>query len=113
MHKDRIFCAVNNGKKSEEVKEYSTVTSSIRSMAEYLKGLSVSRIHGRIRNRHAEVIRDALEGHIGQHHRFGMNLLVDEFSLLQKQSEKCLEMMKTLCMEHYPKEMELLKHTRV
>jgi len=36
VHKDTIFCATYNGKKHNEVKEYSTLTSSIRLMGEEL-----------------------------------------------------------------------------
>jgi len=32
VHKDTIFCAVHNGKKPGEVKEYATLTTSIREM---------------------------------------------------------------------------------
>src|SRR3990167_1106729 len=36
VHKDTIFCAIYNGKKSSEVKEYSTLTSSIQQMGKEL-----------------------------------------------------------------------------
>lgn len=44
VHKDTVFCAVHNGKKTEGVKEYSTVTSSIRAMGEFLKGQGICRV---------------------------------------------------------------------
>lgn len=37
VHKDTIFCGVHNGKQNEAVLEYSTLTSSIRTMGESLK----------------------------------------------------------------------------
>ena len=36
VHKDKIFCGIYNGKNHGEVKEYSTLTCSIRSMGEHL-----------------------------------------------------------------------------
>lgn len=243
VHKDTIFCAVHNGKRSGDVREYSTLTSSIRSMGEHLMDLGVRRIamestgvywipvwnileemgfdlllvnpflikqmpgrksdvkdaqwialllskgmlrgslvpvstirelrvysrkhrklqgrmtsvvqemdrmlvmcnirlgsyvsdlngksfrrvvqaiaegkdspeellcylHPRIRNRHAENIRDALEGYICPHHRFALSLLAEEYALLESQEERCLAMMKQICADHYAEQVELLK----
>jgi len=36
VHKDTIFCGVYNGKAHGAIKEYSTLTCSIRSMGEHL-----------------------------------------------------------------------------
>jgi len=36
VHKDSIFCAIYNGKSYSEVKEYDTMTNSIRQMGNYL-----------------------------------------------------------------------------
>jgi len=44
VHKDTIFCAVHNGKKPGEVKEFSTLTASIREMGKYLQGVGVEKI---------------------------------------------------------------------
>ena len=44
VHKDTIFCATYNGKKHKEVKEYSTLTSSIRLMGEELLAHGVEEI---------------------------------------------------------------------
>ena len=44
VHKDTIFCAVHNGKKPGEVKEYATLTTSIREMGVYLQGMGVKKI---------------------------------------------------------------------
>src|SRR5690606_9250641 len=51
-------------------------------------------VHPRIRNRHGDTIREALQGYICQHHRFTLSLLVEEYNLLEAQSEQCLKMMK-------------------
>jgi len=37
VHKDKIFCAIYNGKDYTEVKEYDTTTPNIRQMGEYLR----------------------------------------------------------------------------
>lgn len=66
-------------------------------------------VHSRIRNKHKEKIRQSLEGCITEHHRFILELLRDEFCLLESQSEKCLERMRTLCREQYREEMSLLQ----
>jgi transposase len=44
VHKDSIFCAIYNGKAYSEVKEYTTMTGSIRSMGEYLRSEGVVRV---------------------------------------------------------------------
>ncbi len=44
VHKDTIFCATYNGKKYDEVKEYSTLTSSIQAMGNDLKEKGVVQI---------------------------------------------------------------------
>jgi transposase len=44
VHKDSIFCAIYDGKRYSEVKEYETMTNSIRSMGEYLRTEGVIRI---------------------------------------------------------------------
>lgn len=44
VHKDSIFCAIYNGKKVEEVKEYPTFTHSIREMGLYLQKEGVKKI---------------------------------------------------------------------
>lgn len=54
-------------------------------------------VHSRIRNKHKEKIRQSPEGCITEHHRFILELLRDEFSLPESQSEKCPERMRTLC----------------
>jgi transposase len=44
VHKDTIFCSVYNGKKLNEVKEYSTLTDSIRCMGEGLQAEGVEEV---------------------------------------------------------------------
>jgi transposase len=44
VHKDTIFCSVYNGKKLNEVKEYSTLTDSIRCMGEDLQSEGVEEV---------------------------------------------------------------------
>ena len=44
VHKDSIFCAIYDGKNYSEVKEFSTMTNSIRSMGDYLKEEKVSKV---------------------------------------------------------------------
>ena len=44
VHKDSIFCANYDGKEYSEVKEYDTMTNSIRTMGEYLKSEGVSHV---------------------------------------------------------------------
>ena len=41
MHKDTIFCGVFDGKHHQAVKEFSTLTSSITSLGEYLKSEAI------------------------------------------------------------------------
>jgi len=44
VHKDKIFCAIYNGKSFSEVKEFSTTIHSIRSLGEYLRSEKVKRV---------------------------------------------------------------------
>jgi transposase len=44
VHKDSIFCAIYNGAKYSEVKEYETTSVSIYSMGEYLQGEGVREV---------------------------------------------------------------------
>ena len=65
-------------------------------------------IHGRIINRHGKKIRQSLEGFIGEHHRFTLELLLSEYELLLHHSDRCEEEMYKLCSEQYHQELELL-----
>jgi transposase len=44
VHKDKIFCAIYDGKSYSEVKEFSTTTLSIHSMGEYLQFENVKKV---------------------------------------------------------------------
>ncbi|MCL2597893.1 MAG: hypothetical protein FWD66_09645 [Paludibacter sp.] len=44
VHKDKIFCAIFDGKSYFEVKEFSTTTLSIYSMCEYLHSENVKEV---------------------------------------------------------------------
>ncbi len=66
-------------------------------------------IHGRIMNRHGKKIRQSLEGFIGEHHRFNLELLLEEYELLLHHSDRCEEEMYKLCSEQYHQELELLQ----
>jgi len=44
VHKDKIFCAIYDGKSYSEVKEFSTTTLSIYSMCEYLQSENVKEV---------------------------------------------------------------------
>jgi len=66
-------------------------------------------IHGRIVNAHTkQKVRASLNGFITEHHRFILELALDEYKLLVSQSNKCLSKMEQLCREHYAQEMKLL-----
>jgi transposase len=69
----------------------------------------VESIHGRIVNAHTKQnIRESLTGFITEHHRFMLELSLQEYELLVSQSNKCLMKMEELCNEYYKNEMKLL-----
>ena len=69
----------------------------------------VEAIHGRIVNKHKkDKIKESLKGFITEHHRFTLELSLQEYEMLVSQSNKCLLKMEELCNTHYKKEMELL-----
>jgi len=66
-------------------------------------------IHNRIVNRHTKnEIKEALTGFITGHHRFILEQAFEEYELLVRQSQNCVERMEVLCEEHYQEEMKLL-----
>jgi len=66
-------------------------------------------IHGRIVNAHTrQKVSASLNGFITEHHRFILELALDEYNLFVSQSNKCLSKMEQLCKEHYAQEMKLL-----
>jgi transposase len=44
VHKDSIFCAIYNGEKYSDIKEYETTTVRIRQMGEYLRSEGVAKV---------------------------------------------------------------------
>lgn len=69
----------------------------------------VEAIHGRIVNKHKkDKIKESLKGFITEHHRFTLELSLQEYEMLVIQSNKCLLKMEELCNTHYKKEMGLL-----
>ena len=44
-----------------------------------------------------------------EHHRFILELLMEELALNESQTKKCLDKMRILCTEHYSRQMELLQ----
>jgi transposase len=67
-------------------------------------------IHGRIVNKHKrKTIVESLRGHITPQHRFQLELLLEEYELLCRQSDRCEEVMSKLCYQHFPQELALLQ----
>jgi len=66
-------------------------------------------IHGRIVNAHTkQKVKQSLEGFIKDHHRFMLELSLQEYEMLVSQGNQCLVKMERLCEEHYAREMKLL-----
>jgi len=65
-------------------------------------------VHGRIRNKHKENIRESLTGFITSHMRFSLELLQEQLDLLLVHAEKCLSCMRSVCHTHYSTQLELL-----
>jgi transposase len=66
-------------------------------------------IHGRIIHSHTtKKIKESLTGFIKEHHRFMLELSLNEYEMLVIQSNLCLSKMEELCNEHYKKELKLL-----
>lgn len=66
-------------------------------------------VHGRIKNKHKEKVRQSLEGYIPEHHRFALSLAFEEYNLNLSQINRCFEKMEELCNKEYSKELELLQ----
>lgn len=66
-------------------------------------------VHGRILNRHEDKIQASLDGFIPEHHRFSLELLMEQYKLLEKQIKMCESKMLDICQEFYHKELSLLK----
>jgi transposase len=66
-------------------------------------------IHNRIVNAHSQAkIKESLNGFITEHHRFLLELSLQEYELLVNQGNQCLARMEQLCEEYYAREMKLL-----
>jgi transposase len=66
-------------------------------------------IHGRIINAHKkEDILASLTGYVTEHHRFMLELALEEHNLLISQINQCLAKMHNLCHEYFQEQMDLL-----
>lgn len=69
----------------------------------------IESIHGTITKKHSrQTIKESLTGFINEQHRFLLELSLQEYELLESQSNMCLSKMEALCNEHYKQEMQLL-----
>ena len=69
----------------------------------------VESIHNRIVNSHTKQhIKESLTGFITEHHRFMLELSLQEYELLVSQGNNCLLKMEALCNAEYKNEMKLL-----
>jgi transposase len=69
----------------------------------------IESIHGTIVKKHSkQMIKESLTGFITDQHRFLLELSLQEYDLLEIQSQMCLSKMEELCNEHYENEMQLL-----
>ena len=74
------------------------------------KEVLLALVHMRIVNRVGrENILASLNGFMTEHHRFILELLMEELALNESQTKKCLDKMRILCTEHYSRQMELLQ----
>ena len=71
--------------------------------------IMVKSVHNRIVNAHKkEKITESLTGFITEHHRFMLELLLQEYEMLIDQSNRCLLKMEELCRNYYPEQLKLL-----
>jgi transposase len=69
----------------------------------------IESIHGRIINAHTKAtILESLTGYITKHHRFLLEIALQQYNLLNTQSDHCLLKMEEICHEHYSLQKELL-----
>jgi transposase len=66
-------------------------------------------VYGSTANKKSGKLRDALTGNLKEHFRQQLEWEKEEYDLFEKQTQQCLEQMQRICLEHYNKEMELLK----
>lgn len=65
-------------------------------------------VHGRVRNRHKERVREALRGFVDEHDRFLLEQAKDDYEHFTTQAEALQKQMEQLCDTYYHEEMELL-----
>ena len=69
----------------------------------------LSCIHSRILNSKGEqVVRQSLEGHIEEHHRFTLSLAYQQYKLYMDQLKQLEKKMEEICEEHYSREINIL-----
>ena len=66
-------------------------------------------VYGNTANKASGKLREALTGNLKEHYRQQLEWEREEYDLFEKHTEACLTQMRKICMEHYAKEMELLK----
>jgi transposase len=67
-------------------------------------------VHSRIVNKHKrKTIVESLRGHVTPQHRFLLEQTAEEYELLCRQSDRCLEEMERLCRQYYSDELALLQ----
>jgi transposase len=69
----------------------------------------LQKVHGRIKNRKGELVRQSLEGFIKNEHRFILKQKLEEYDLLYRQSQELENEMHLLCETHYKEELTLLQ----
>jgi len=69
----------------------------------------VKLVHGNTVNKRSGKLREALTGHLKDHHLQSLKWAKEQYDLYQKQIQECLFYMEKICQEHYAKEMRLLQ----
>lgn len=101
----RITSLVSNNSSKSVLKVVSLIVQG-----EISPDVLLSEVHPRIVNKHTKAkVRDALTGHITTHHRIMLKQAIEEYEMLVRQSQECLQLMEELCMTHYQQEMTLLQ----
>jgi transposase len=72
---------------------------------EYLTSL----VHGRIRNKHGEKVKQSLEGIIDEHDVFLLKQIFSDYNHIHSQCEELVRQAEKIALEHYSHEMELLQ----
>ena len=66
-------------------------------------------VYGSTANKKSGKLREALTGNLKAHYRQQLEWEKQEYDLFEIQTQQCLKQMRSICQEHYSKEMELLK----